>query len=243
MKTLPTRWLLLFLVVLLQSPKIHATDVPIDITGISDANYAGILPGFASGTQLLGGVTFDIPSGFPYFGTTYDQSVLSATLSTNIANVEDVCLLLNTSDTYTSEMSVGDQIGEVTLTFASGSPEVVPLDVGVNIREWAIGTTAQPVINTFTSSSLQNVWTGDNNGGILSAIDMLTIPVSDLQTLTGITVADDSAASIGQDNPGVLLRGVTVQAVPEPSANILLVITAAILGGVFVKQKWARCSC
>ena len=40
-------------------------------------------------------------------------------------------------------MSVGNQIGQVVLTFSSGSNEIIPLDVGVNIREWAVGTTAQ----------------------------------------------------------------------------------------------------
>jgi hypothetical protein len=124
-------------------------------------------------------------------------------------------------------MSIGDQIGAVTLSFISGSQQVVPLDVGVNIREQAIGTTAAAVINTFTSPSLQNVWQGNNNGGVLSAVDMLTIPVSGDQTLTSITVADESEALIGELNPALNLKGVTVESVPEPSTWAMLA-----MGGV-----------
>jgi hypothetical protein len=187
------------------------------LSGVANTNYAGILPGFSSGDVLLGGVNFNIPSSYPMFNTTTDQSVLSGTISTDIANANDVCLLLNTGNTYSDEMSVGDQIGQVVLLFSSGTNEVIPLDVGVNIREWAVGTTAQSVINTTTSPSVQEVWSGDNNGGIESVVDMLTIPVTGTGSLTGIVVQDQSEAEIGQTDPTLILRGATVQAVPEPS--------------------------
>lgn len=225
MKTSFARLLAVCVILCAQHPKAKGNDVPVDITGTSNSSYAGILPGFASGNVLLGGVNFDIPTTYPQFLSNTEQSVLpdlSATFSTDIANVIDVCLLLNTGNTYSDEMSVGDQIGAVTLTFASGPPQVVPLEVGVNIREVAIGTTAQAVINTFTDPDVQEVWSGNNNGGVLSVVDMLTIPVSGDQTLTGITVADQSEALIGQVDPGLNLKGITVQAVPEPTQTLPL---------------------
>jgi hypothetical protein len=233
MRILLNYLVLLCLFILSQSEKLRATDNTIDITGVSNSNYAGILPGLSSGNLSLGGVNFNIPSTYPYFNSNTDQSVLpdlSATLSMDISGVSDVCLLLNTGNTYSDEMAVGDQIGAVTLTFASGSPQVVPLKVGVNIREWAIGTTAQSVINTFTDPNLQQVWSGDNNGGILSVVDMLTIPVSGDPTLTGITIADQSEASIGNVDPTLNLRGVTVQSVPEPSIFYPVLFGASALG-------------
>jgi len=240
MKTSFSTVALIWLVMLSQNQKSEATDVPVSLSGTANYNFAEISNNFAYGNVVLGGVNFTIPSTYADFNTNPGSVLpdLSVTLNTNIASVSDVQLLISTGNTYSSEMSVGNQIGEITLDFASGSPEVVPLDVGVNIREFAIGTTAQSVINTFTSSTLQNVWTGDNNGsnGILCALDMLTIPTSAGRTLTSITVADQSEALIGHVDPSINLEAVTVQTVPEPKGPLLLLI-GLICTGLISRRK------
>lgn len=201
----------------------QAADVTLSITGIANASYVGIMPGFPSGTAILGNVTFDLPSSRPRWGSNVNGPDASVTLTTNVANVGNVNLLLFTGNTYSDEMSIGDQVGQITLSFASGATQVVPLLVGVNIREWAIGVNAgRAVINTFTDPNYQEVYRGNNNGGVLVAVNMLTIPVSDAPTLTGITIADQSGIFIGRADPEINWLGATVQTVPEPSTVFML---------------------
>lgn len=200
-------------------------DTTVSITPIANSSYVGIMPTFPSGTTTLGGVTFDLPSARPDWQSNIASAPpdLSASLTLSIDSVSSVHFLVNTGNTYTSQMSVGDRIGTITLSFASTPSVAIPLQVGVNVREWGIGSTAQPVINTFTSPDLQEIWRGNNNGGILCAVDMLTIPVSGFPTLTGITIQDESTSRIGQINPVLTLKAVTVQSVPEPTSTLFLV--------------------
>jgi hypothetical protein len=195
--------------------QVRAQDVPISIAGLANDYYVGVLPTLPTGTVVLGGVTFDLPSTCPQWISNLSSLPpdLIATQDIGLADVQAVHLLLNTGNTYASQMSVGQQIGSVILNFSTGDTSVTPLLVGVNIREWAIGTTAQPVINTFTDPHLQQVWAGYNN--ILCVVDMLTIPVSDSGTLQQIILEDQSIALIGQTNPQLSLKGMTVT-VPEP---------------------------
>jgi hypothetical protein len=194
-----------------------ATDVTVPISSVANDNYAGVLPTLSTGTVVFAGVTFDLPDTRPYFDSNINSLPpdLSATQNVSLAGAQAVHLLLNTANTYSSQMSVGQQIGQVVLNFSGGGTSVTPLLAGVNIREWAIGTTARPVITSFSDPNLQNVWQGVNNGGILSAIDMLTIPVTNSGTLVQIAVQDESIALIGQTNPVLNWRATTVT-VPEP---------------------------
>lgn len=207
----------------------RAVDTTLTITGISNDTYVGILPGFPQGTTTLGGVTFDLPSTRPVWLSNPNSQPpdLSATLSLSIDFASSVRLLLNTGNTYTSQMQIGDQIGSIVLGYASGPTDTVLLRVGNNIREQAVGTTAQPVINTFTDSNLQEVWRGNNNGGVESVVDMLTIPLPGTRTLTSIQFIDQSQAIIGQTNPVLTLKAATVQAVPEPASAALFLLGAA----------------
>ena len=208
----------------------HAVDTTLSITPIANSSYVGILPGFPQGTAILGGVTFDLPASRPDWQSNPNSQApdLSATLSLSIDFASSVRLLLNTGNTYTSQMQIGDQIGSIVLGYTSGPTDTVLLRVGNNIREQAVGTTAQPVINTFTDSNLQEVWRGNNNGGVESVVDMLTIPLSGTRTLTSIQFIDQSQANIGQVNPVLALKGATVQSVPEPASALLLVFGGAL---------------
>jgi uncharacterized delta-60 repeat protein len=214
MKTLTRFLLAVALHFIIGKATSFGADQSVSIAGISNAPYVGILPGFPQGsTTILGGVTFDLPSSRPGWESNVNSALpdLSVPLTTNIPFASSVHLLLNTGNTYVGQMQVGDEIGNVVLSYASGPSDVVPLRVGINIREQGVGTTAQTVINTFTDSNLHEVWRGNNNGGVESVVDMLTIPISGLRTLTGITFADQSQAKIAQTNPVLTLKAVTVR--------------------------------
>ncbi len=212
-----------FLVAVALAATAQAADVTLSIAGISNSAYVGILPGFPSGTPLLGGVTFDLRASRPNWGSNRFGPDASVTLPTNVPNAGAVHLLLVTGNTYADEMSIGNEVGHVTLTFGSGATQIVPLLVGVNIREWAIGVDAgRPVINTMTDPNAQEVWRGNNNGGVLCAINMLTIPVSETSPLTAISITDQSGILIGRADPEINWLGATVQTVPEPSVAALL---------------------
>jgi hypothetical protein len=207
-----------------------ATDVTVPISSVANDNYAGVLPTFPTGTVVFAGVTFDLPDTCPYFDSNINSLPpdLSATQNVSLAGAQAVHLLLNTANTYSSQMSVGQQVGQVVLDFSGGGTSVTPLLVGVNIREWAIGTTAQSVITNYSDPNLQNIWQGLNNGGILSAIDMLTIPVTNSGSLVQIIVQDQSIALIGQTNPALNWRATTVT-IPEPDALLLVLVGFGIL--------------
>ena len=210
------------LVAVILAAAAQAADVNLSITGISNSAYVGIMPSFPSGIPLLGGITFDLPASRPSWGSNRLGPDASVALPTNVPNVGSVHLLLHTGNTYADEMSIGNEVGHVTLSFGSGATQIVPLLVGVNIREWAIGVDAgRPVINTLTDPNAQEVWRGNNNGGVLCAINMLTIPVSEASPLTAISITDQSGILIGRADPEIDWLGATVQTVPEPSAIAL----------------------
>ena len=205
----------------------RGVDNIIPIASITNDNYAGILPGLPSGNVTLGGVAFNIPASYPDWISNPNSQApdLSATLSMNISQATSVRLLLNTGNTYAAQMQIGDHIGDVILNYASGPSDTLSLLVGNNIREWAVGNTEpQPIINTFTDPNLEEVYQGDNNGGIACVVDMLTIPLDGTRTLTGIALEDESIANIGQTNPVLILRGATVQSVPEPEFAFLVAL-------------------
>lgn len=235
----PLKWFVVFALVVLSSSfsnEARAIDQPLSISPIANSSYVGILPGFPSGTAVLGGVTFDLPVTRPDWQSNPGSLApdLSATLSLSVDFASSVRLLLNTGNTYTSQMQIGDQIGSIVLGFASGPSETVLLRVGNNIREQAVGTIAQPIINTFTGPNLQEVWRGNNNGGVESVVDMLTIPLSGSRTLTSVQLIDQSQLNIGQVNPVLVLKAVTVQAVPEPATSLLLA------GGALIASRRRR---
>lgn len=198
----------------------RAVDNIISLTSITNEDYV-LPPDFPSGTTTLGGVTFDLPANRLSWGSNPNSQPpdLSVTLSFSIPFASSVRLLLNTGNTYTSQMSIGDHIGDIVLSFASGPTQTTALRVGNNIREVAVGATFQPVINTFTDPNLQEVYRGHFADNLDRVADMLTIPLDGTRTLTSIQFIDESQANIGQTNPVLTLKAATVQSVPEPSTT------------------------
>jgi hypothetical protein len=206
----------------------RAVDNIIPLTSITNEDYV-LPPDFPSGTPTLGGVTFDLPANRLSWGSNPNSQPpdLSVTLSFSIPFASSVRLLLNTGNTYTSQMSIGDHIGSIVLSFASGPTQTTALLVGNNIREVAVGSTVQPVINTFTDPNLQEVYRGHFTDNIDRVADMLTIPLSGDRTLTSIHFIDESQLNIGQTNPVLTLKAVTVQSVPEPLTTIFVALGSA----------------
>ena len=66
---------------------------------------------------------------------------------------------------------------------------------------------------------------------------MLTIPLDGTRTLTSIGLFDQSIANIGQTNPVLVLRGATVQNVPEPSCFAFLLLGAVGLFAFRYRQQ------
>src|ERR1017187_4707192 len=97
----------------LTASHVRATDVPISIADIANTDLFGILPTLPTGTVVFAGVTFDLPSTLPVWTSNGPFSIppdLIATQSVGSAGVQAVHLLLNTANTYASQMSVGPQI-------------------------------------------------------------------------------------------------------------------------------------
>lgn len=206
-------------------PSTFASDVTVPITQISNVNDP-FLPSLPTGTTQFGGVTFDMPPTRDlWVGNLGNQGPdLSGTFNVNIASPGSARLLIMTGNTFSSLMAVGDRIGTLVFRYASGPDLTVPLLVGVNVREWAVG--ASGYIVTSTDPALQEVWRGIDTRGITSVVDMLTVPLDGSRTLTQVSISDESIARIGLTDPNLALRALTVQLIPEPAA---LALPAALL--------------
>ena len=114
MKTQITAILTVLAIIAFGTERTHAIDTTLSIAPIANSDY--VYPSdFLFGTVTLGGVTFDLPSSRIDWESNPGSLApdLSATLSLNIPFASSVRLLLNTGNTYTSQMSIGDHIGDI----------------------------------------------------------------------------------------------------------------------------------
>lgn len=205
---------------------VHAADVPISISGISNAADP-YLPTLPVGATIFGGVNFDLLLNHSFWVGNVGNTApdLAATIGTNVASPGMARILVLTGNTFKSEMNIGDRVGSLNFSYSSGPDDVVPLLVGVNVREWSVGSSTE--ITTFSSPNLQQVWSGIDTRGIDSAVDMLTVPLDSSRILAGITIRDESISTINKVDPVLAMRAITIQTVPEPASIFLSGMCAA----------------
>ncbi len=119
---------------------------------------------------------------------------------------ETLYLLLNSGNGFT--FYANSIIGTVEVTCNDQNYTVAELILGRNIREWHEGDNV-----TDTAAAITNVWQGPVSGNVDAFLDMLTLnlPAPCRQnSLTGLTILDNSFDTIGFADPAINLVAVTV---------------------------------
>ena len=160
----------------------YAQDVTVALGAQATLPLSSLYASAPSGSASLGGHLFDL-SGGNLVSLGSSQSV---TYTGSWSNSQDVLLLLNTMNTYLWY----DQspVGTVTLTFSDGTTQTTTLTVGSNIREWRTG--AGNTVSWISDPATTTVWSGSAVDGSAAVIDMLTIAVSPVKSITSITVSN-----------------------------------------------------
>jgi hypothetical protein len=160
----------------------YAQDVTVALGAQATLPLSSLYASAPSGIASLGGHTFDL-SGGSEVSLGSGQSV---TYTGSWSNSQSVLLLLNTMNTYLWYDQT--QVGTVTLTYSDGTTLVTNLTVGGNIREWRTG--AGNTVNWINDPATTTVWSGSATDGSAAVIDMLTITVSPVKTISSIAITN-----------------------------------------------------
>lgn len=131
-------------------------------------------------------------------------TIWSATL--NLPQPETLYLLLSSGNGFTGYAN--KSIGTVEVVCNDQIYTVTELVLGNNIREWHEGDN---IIDTATA--ITNVWRGSVVGSVDAFIDLLALnlPTPCRQnSLTGLTIHDDSVTATGSTDPAINLLAVTI---------------------------------
>jgi hypothetical protein len=160
----------------------YAQDVTVALGAQATVPLSSLYASAPSGSASLGGHSFDL-SGGNLVSLGNGQSV---TYTGSWSNAQDALLLLNTANTYLWYDQTS--VGTVTLTFSDGTTQTTTLTVGGNVREWRTG--AGNTVNWLTDPATTTVWSGSATDGSAAAIDMLTITISPVKTITSIAISN-----------------------------------------------------
>lgn len=209
----------------------------ISITGIANWNLSTFYQAPPTGDNSFDGIPFTIaPQGSNVFfsqdaGMGSSNPVV-ADMDVNISHPKCAYILIAGTDVRL--LFQGRQMGDIVFRYADSTSTIFPLVVGDTIRDWVtyperVTTTANPAVST--------VWRGTSQGGWgyrEAVIDMLTLPLRQESTLTGITFHDKSAELLDDAGPGIYIHGVTIESVPEPSSLLPLLCG---LGGLLALRR------
>lgn len=168
-----------------------AQDVPVALGTQATVPLAGYYVAPPTGVTTLGGHSFDLTGG----NLIQLLNGQSASFTGSYPNATAVYLLLNTYNTY---LFYDQQpVGTVVITFSDGTTQTTTLTVGLNVREWRIGSASTDnTVGTDTAVPATwistQVWSGTAQagmGGGAAVIDMLTIPTP-TKTITSIALND-----------------------------------------------------
>jgi hypothetical protein len=214
----------------------------------SQANYSwagsGALPGAPVGNAILGDVPFNIKSneagnqawnGAIAAGWTPgkddDGGAQSITMNVNVYGATNVFTLINTW----SGQSGPNSYAWLTFTGSGGATYTKELIGNVDIRDY----NDDGFTNSINGTTTTNVfWIPvDGSGENPGRLDMQSIALPSAfttQTLTTIQLVDNGGPNYFQR---VILDGVTVMVVPEPSPFVLLGIAAISLPGCIWRRR------
>ena len=193
----------------------------VDISSIANQRLQDFNSAYPSGTPvLLGGVPFAIsPVGNNLFSADIAANgtsvVVSRTLALNASGVEGVYTLINTA---WGERGSGTR-ASLSFLVSDGASFVKRLDGNVDIRDFYQNT----YTNTINGTSTVEVFRTDETGGAGPnpyRLDRQYVSLESFagKTLVSMTVTDNGAPNVQR----LLLSGVTIAAVPEPSSALLM---------------------
>ncbi len=193
----------------------------IDISSIANQRLQDYNSAYPSGTPvLLGGVPFAIsPTGNNFFSADIAANgalgTVSRTIALNASGVEGVYILINTA---WGEKGSGTR-ASLSFLFSDGASFLKRLDGNVDIRDYYQNT----YTNTLNGTTSVEVFRTDNTGNAGEnpyRLDRQYISLESFagKTLVSMTLTDSGAPNIQR----MFLSGVTIAAVPEPSAAVLM---------------------
>jgi hypothetical protein len=177
-----------------------------------------------SGRVTLGEIPFDFPNPHKGFHTESlnGNDPTSAGFHVNVQRPLAVYVLL--SGGYVPPEHKGKEVGNITLGFADGSEENIPIKSGVTIREtWSENDGIKPP-GSDEKAKLVNVFAEEQFRGKPSTafLDMLVIDLGRKKVATAlseITIRDTSRKTLGLASgiPSLIVNGITVEheAIPE----------------------------
>ena len=210
-------------------------DQTLSIESVKNADYKNFYPGLAEGKEvMLGGVKFDLPSSRPKWMSKVNGSTSLPTLKLpcTVERAKSVNLLLNTGNSFTSKMKVGDNVGNITLNYESGPPDVIVLQIGKNIREWRTGSKEQIIVSTENKNTREVYHEYDNAPG--KVVDMISIPLTGERVLKEVVLNDESQKLLRGPDPVLNLLAVTVQSVSKKENHTFLVAIVVTVVGALV---------
>ena len=226
------------------------TFVPVDFSSQANFTWAGVdsvpgepsgirLPGAPTGSVTLGGIPFNIKSNASGYQAWHGDvaanggtGLYSITMPVDVNAATDVYTLINTWQGQNGTNTYAWLI----ITGSAGATYTDYLVGGSDIRDynnagWDNSINGTTTVNVFNCPV--------DNWGLAGRLDMqhVTLPAAFAnQTLTTIQLVDDG----GPNFQRVVLDGVTVASVPEPSTLLLLVVGAVgLLGYAWRRRKLA----
>ena len=129
-----------------------AQDVPVALGTQATVPLANLYIAPPSGVTTLGGHAFDLSAG----NLIQLANGQSATFTGSYPNATGVYLLINTYNTY---LYYDQQpVGTVVVTFSDGTTQTTTLTVGLNVREWRIGS-GSTIDTVGTDTAVPPTWT------------------------------------------------------------------------------------
>jgi hypothetical protein len=196
-----------------QAGPVTTITLPDNISMLGWTDGSAYAPLFDGGVHTLGGVPFQV--GNADLNAVYLTTV---SVSTSVAGATTAYSLVNSA-----VGSYGSLVGSLTFHGSAGASFTYNYIEGVNVRDHYYGS----FVNTTSSPDVTQAVYGSPNPGH-AHLDMQTIALPAAfatQTLTSVDIA-----MIDQGGGRGVIAGLSIAAVPEPSAAGMLLLGLGLLG-------------